>query len=308
MKVRDVPRREFVARLRREGIHLRTGAFVTKLKTSYRDVAEAVHFLYADHELDGADGFADFHLDIVPQRGIRRYVRRQALLLVDGRELFEPFPAHSTAPLLEWGMNWCVAASAHQYLVVHAAVLERDGRAVVMPARPGTGKSTLCAGLAHRGWRLLSDELTLLRPADGRIDALPRPISLKNESIEVLRAFAPEAKLGRVWPETTKGRMAHVRPPADAVARGAEPADPAWVVFPTYKAGRPASFDAHEKAGAFMRVADNAVNYGIQGEQGFETVTRLIDRSACYEFEYGDLEEAVAAFARLAEAPVVHRA
>jgi predicted ATPase len=31
---------------------------------------------------------------------------------------------------------------------------------VILPAPPGSGKSTLCAALVTRGWRLLSDELT----------------------------------------------------------------------------------------------------------------------------------------------------
>jgi len=30
-----------------------------------------------------------------------------------------------------------------------------------MPAKPGVGKSTLCAALAHRGWRLLAELLVL---------------------------------------------------------------------------------------------------------------------------------------------------
>ena len=41
------------------------------------------------------------------------------------------------------------------------------------------------------GWRLLSDEMTLLSTSDGQIYPVPRPISLKNESIDVIQKLSP---------------------------------------------------------------------------------------------------------------------
>ena len=106
---------------------------------------------------------------------------------------FNPLPAEQAFPLLEWGLNWCVATQCHQYLILHAAVLERGGRALIMPAPPGSGKSTLCAALVARGWRLFSDELALIEIGGGQIVPLPRPISLKNESIDrIISGFWPE--------------------------------------------------------------------------------------------------------------------
>jgi len=299
MRLGDAPVSVFRARLRDEGILLRTGPFVTHLRSPFRDLADAIHFVYASFALEER-GFADFHLAIVPPRTLRRFVRRQALFESDGQALFEPYPRALTMPLFEWGLNWCVASRSNQYLIVHSAVLERDGRAVLLPAKPGTGKSTLCAALAHRGWRLLSDEMALIRPADGRLDAVPRPIGLKNESIDIVRAFVPEARIGPVWPNTAKGTVAHLSPPEDAVERAQESAAPAWIVFPRWKAGASARFEAHGKAGAFMRVADNCMNYDMLGETGFETLGATIDACGCWEFEYGRLEDAIRAFEALA--------
>ena len=71
---------------------------------------------------------------------------------------------------------------------------------------PGSGKSTLAAGLVYRGgWRLLSDELALLSLGDGAVSALPKPISLKNESIAIMKRFAPGASFSREsWIELQK--------------------------------------------------------------------------------------------------------
>ena len=76
--------------------------------------------------------------------------------------------------------------------MLHAAVVERNGSALFLPAMPGSGKSTLCAALTYRGWRLFSDEFGLIEPARGAVLPLPRAIPLKNRSIEVIRRFAPQ--------------------------------------------------------------------------------------------------------------------
>ncbi len=308
MTLADLSPDELRARLRAEGVRIRMGPYVTRVRSTFPDLAQAIRHGYSGHEID-EDGFSDFDVAIARPRGIRRWARPQALFLYDGRPLFEPYPARLSMPLFEWGLNWCLAGSLHDHLVVHAAVLERLGRAILMPAKPGAGKSTLCTALVHRGWRLLSDEMALVRPADGAIDPIPRPVALKEQSIEVIRRFAPEAAFGALWRDTIKGTVAYVRPPGDALARAREPALPAWIVFPTWTRGAGARFAPHGKADAFLRVADNSFNYGMLGVRGFETVAALVERCACLEFSYGDLAEAVRAFDRLSEgAPVLSEA
>lgn len=90
-----------------------------------------------------------------------------------------------------------------------------------MPAPPGSGKSTLCAALVNSGWRLLSDELTLVR-LDGLLGLVPRPISLKIESIDFIRGFARNTILGIPLEGILTGTVAHVKAPADSVAGVAE--------------------------------------------------------------------------------------
>ena len=140
--------------------------------------------------------------------------------------------------MMEWGLNWCISGHMHQYLILHAAVLARGDDAVILPGPPGAGKSTLTAALALRGWRLLSDELTLIDPETGLLHGLARPVSLKNQSIDVIRAFAPEAVIGPVARDTAKGTVAHLKPSTVSVAGWRFPAKPAWVVFPRWEKRR----------------------------------------------------------------------
>jgi HprK-related kinase A len=178
-------------------------------------------------------------------------------------------------------------------------VVEKEGRAVILPAPPGSGKSTLCAALVARGWRLLSDELTLVRLDDGQVDPVPRPVSLKNGSIDVIRAWAPQALLSPPVTDTVKGTVAHMRAPYESVARALEPATPAWIVFPTWRAGAAAELVPVPRARAHLRLAENAFNYSLLGAAGFTAAARLADHARSFDFSYGTLDDAMAVFERL---------
>jgi HprK-related kinase A len=279
------------------GIRLRTGAFSTLLRSPIGGVADGLHLLYGDYPLAPPDTFADFHLELVRPATLRRWVRPQVTLLYDGRALFKPLPLDQAFPMFEWGLNWCVSSRANRYLIVHAAVVEKGGRAVILPAPPGSGKSTLCAALVGRGgWRLLSDELTLLRLDDGLLHPLPRPISLKNTSIRVIADYVPGCVMSRPVTDTVKGTVAHLRAPADSVARAGEPARPAWVVFPRYEAGAAMTATPLPRADTFMQLAQNSFNYSLLGSEGFTALAELVERSGGYRFRYGVLDDALAFF------------
>ncbi len=70
-----------------------------------------------------------------------------------------------------------VASSPH--LAVHAAVLARGARTLVLPGRSGLGKTTLSVALLRDGWQLVSDEALVL-PWEGGTRPLPyaRPLAL----------------------------------------------------------------------------------------------------------------------------------
>jgi hypothetical protein len=275
---------------------------ITRVQSTLTAVAEGITLLYANHGVQEPPGFADFHVRIGPPSGVRRWLHPQVVFQFDGAPPFNPLPGDQGFPLMEWGFNWCVSAHCHQYLIIHAAVVERWGRALVLPAPPGSGKSTLCGGLVSRGWRLLSDELALISPETGQITPLARPISLKNASIGVIGRFAPDLLIGPTVHDTVKGSVAHLRPPAEGVRRQAETAMPRWVVTPRYAAGEPAQLRTLPKGRAFMLLADSAFNYELHGRPGFELLGNLIATCDCYEFTYADLDEAVAIFDRMAAA------
>jgi len=282
-------------RLRRAGICLRTGPFVVHLKTALPTIANAVGVLYKDFCCDFSS-FADFHVSVSRPRNFRRWWRPQVVCYLNDESPFTPLPADQSFIAFESLLNWSIYSRVYNFLIIHAAAVERAGFAVILPAPPGSGKSTLCAALASRGWRLLTDELTIIDLDSGLVVPMPRPISLKNESIDIMQAFAPKEMFGEKTHGTVKGTIAHMRPPTESVLRMHNLVPPRWIIFPTYRAGALTTTDYLGKGGTFMRLSGGLVNYPVLGARGFDTLTRLIDQTDCYDFTYSELNDAVAWF------------
>jgi HprK-related kinase A len=293
--ISDLGEPAFAARLHGKGLGVRLGPFDVKLRSSVRTIDSALHRLYRDYMLlDGEDHVFNMHLRIVSTRHWRRPQVRTVRLLVDGRAPHDDLPLGHALAALEWGLNLVIALRSHSWLMLHSAAVERHGGVLLLPAWPGSGKTTLCTALVFRGWRLFSDEFGLVEPRSGAVAPIPRPMPLKNESIEVIRGFAPDAELGPTIPNTRKGTIAHVKPPADSIRNSGKSAPARWIVFPRWSRGAQFACEEMPKLDAFMMLASNAFNYEMLGETAFVAVRSLVETTRCFRLVYSDLDRAVA--------------
>ncbi|MFO1193801.1 MAG: HprK-related kinase A [Rhodoferax sp.] len=290
-------------RLANEGVVLPCGPFHVRITSDLDEVAIGLETLYADFPEPDPRGFVDFEVRVASTSPLRRYVRRQARFVCDGRVPFKPLPARQAFAMLEWGLNWVISSHAHDHLVVHAAAVERGGRALMLVADPGSGKSTLCAALVHQGWRLLSDELALVNLATGLLTPIARPVNLKNRSIDIVRALGPGVQIGPVCTDTAKGDVAHMRPPADSVAALQRPARPWMLVFPHYQEGADLAVRAPGKAHAFAEMVRHSFNFALLAGDGFRSIGRLMDQVRVFDMRYGALEQVLPEIQRLWEMP-----
>ena len=297
MKLSELTEADLLRQCIGGGLNWQVGPFVIRVKSRLPEVARGLAFLYAEFPLVEQDAVVDAEIIVRRKLPWPGWVS----IRVDGAMQYNWLRRKLVTPMIEWTMNVCVFQRPHQYFMVHAGVVASQGRAAILPGRAGSGKSTLCAALVQNGWRLMSDEVALIRPSDGMIQPVPRPISLKEESIDAIRRFAPDAVLGPEWSGTSKGTVAHLLPPPDSVARADETAQPVWLLFPVFEKGATATLEPVTKAAALMRTADNAFNYSVFGQQGFEMLAALIDRCDCYEFRYGNLPDALDRFETLGQ-------
>ena len=274
---------------------LRTGPFTVRLRCEHAPSLANLQRLYRYHPAADADALGDFSIGLLRPFGLRRWWRPQVQLHTDSTTPFEPFPLDHALPLFEWGLNWCIATQAHRFLMLHSGVVEKDGLAIIMPALPGSGKSTLSAALMLRGWRLISDEFGLIQPQDPQLllHPLPRPIPLKNRSIEVIREFSQQAELGPVFPRTRKGDVAHLMASEHSQQNCMQTARPGWVLFPRYQSGSQTRLETLSRGWAFLKISSNSFNYKLQGARGFNAVADLVERCPAFALEYSDLDQAI---------------
>lgn len=284
-----------------EGIKLIIGPFNFSVTTSFAEVVDNLYRLYGHFDIVPSNQIIDFEVSVRRPNNIRRWFKPQAFFYLDGKSPFLPLPAAQAFPLLEWGMNWCIAQHTQEQLTIHAAVLEKNGATVILPAASGSGKSTLTAILALQGWRLLSDEMTLVDLESLAITPIARPISLKNDSIRVIKSLNQTAVFSDIVKDTNKGTIAHLKPDNHAIHEINRKVSPTTIVFPKYEAKAQTSLTKIDKGQAFMRTIEQCFNYSLLAEDGFECMEKLIKTCNCYEFIYSSTADAIENFDMIAK-------
>jgi HprK-related kinase A len=283
---------EFSHRLAHGDLPLRVGPYIYNLQSNLPLVAAGIKKLYGDFRVADANEFVDYDVALTCD-GLLRRIAGRANFFFDRTKPFDSIPVGQAYAFLEWGMNWCVSLHANEYLKLHAAAISIGETAVIMPGIPGAGKSTLCAGLALRGWRILSDEHAMIPPGTTEVVPLCRPVSLKNESIEVIRRFSPDVVFGPVSKETHKGLVVHMKADMHPASHDKASVPARAMIFPRFTREEPQKLSHRRKADSFILAAYHSFNYSLLCEAGFEAMKTLIDHVDCYDLVYHDLDWAI---------------
>jgi HprK-related kinase A len=271
---------------------VRIGPVGFRVGSDWRAPVALLKTLYADYP-GPHDGIPDFNVRLFAARPWRRFMR-PAVMIGGDFVLPEAAPLPLAQGLLaaEMGMNLQMALGQRRYLLLHASVVERDGRALLMTGMSGAGKSTLAALLGARGWRLMGDEFALVDPATGLVHAFPRLVSLKNAAIAVVEQGVLAGRFGPLLEGTPKGAIRHLVPDSAAVAAMDRPAAPALILFPRF------GFESAEREVApsevFVRLTQASTNFVAMGERGFDTLSRLVKTVPARAIDYPDTDGAIA--------------
>ena len=123
------------------------------------------------------------HLYSLVVGGARRSssARRYNLVYADAVRVARSMDLDAVLEVLESDLQLYVADMARRRVFVHAGVVGWNGRAIVIPGRSHSGKSTLVAALLEAGATYYSDEYAVLDER-GRVHPYAKPLALRHES------------------------------------------------------------------------------------------------------------------------------
>jgi hypothetical protein len=125
-------------------------------------------------------------------------VRRFSLLYADDARLAREMDLAFVLKMLELDLQLYIAEFAPHRVFVHAGVVGWRDRAIVLPGKSFSGKSTLVAALVRSGATYYSDEYALF-DAHGRVHPFARPLALRQKKGEWASYLPGDlgAKVGR---------------------------------------------------------------------------------------------------------------
>lgn len=164
-----------------------------------------------------------------------------------------------------------IAEMTERRVFVHAGVVGWNGRAILLPGRSCTGKTTLVAELVRWGATYYSDEFAVLDER-GFLHPYPRPLGLR-ENGSLRQTRCPVERLGG--------------------SPGAVPLPPALVILSRFKTGtewRP----RHISPGrALLGLLDNAVSARRNPAAALKTLKQVVNQSFAVKGVRGEGQQVV---------------
>jgi hypothetical protein len=199
-------------------------------------------------------------------------VRRLNLLYGDIARLARSRELDEVLETFESNLRLYVAEAARRRLFIHAGVVGWRGRAILIPGRSFSGKTTLVAELVRAGASYYSDEYAVL-DADGYVHPYSQPLSLRGPGT---------ARQTKCEVETLGGR------------RGVKPLPVGMIIVSRYKEGakwRPRSLS--EGLGA-MALLNNTVSVRRQPQVAMNTLHKVVSQATILKSVRGEASEAIA--------------
>lgn len=199
------------------------------------------------------------------------------------------------APIVK-SLVWSTAVNNHDFFLdIHAGVVGDGSQCILLPAPPGSGKSTLTASLMHAGYQFYSDEVALLE--EGSFDVFPVPlaIGIKTSGIDALASRFPNLRGLQVHQRGDGKQVAYLTPLPEFRPPNDDPCPVAALVFPRYAPDATTSLVPLSKCDALKRLLDECE--AVPSRLDFnkvEALVKWISRTPCYSLTFESIEAAIA--------------
>jgi hypothetical protein len=209
----------------------------------------------------------------------------------DGIAIGRAHRLSQVAPIVKAAV-WQSAINAQGFLFyIHAGVVGTGASCVLLPAAPGSGKSSLTAALVHRGFRYFSDEVALIEPATFHVSPMPLAICIKSTGWDLMARYYPEILSLPVHVRSDARVLRYIPPPADSVEQIPMPVG--HIIFPRYEEAAPTRLERVKRSEALGRLMGECLALRQRLDQNnVRQLVRWITGVECYELTFSSLETA----------------
>lgn len=227
------------------------------------------------------------------------------LLVYRDRELFATcLGTEALAPVVK-SLVWMTALRDQRYFLnVHAGVVSDGASCILLPAAPGSGKSTLTAALIHTGYEYFSDEVALLEDVTLNVFPVPLAICVKESGIDALADRFPQLRSIAIHDRADGKRVAYVPPPADRLPAMGDARPVTGLIFPRFTQAEKPAFVPLPRAEALQRLLGECLGVSEALDMyRVDALVQWISRISCHALTYGCTDEAVAEVASVFPRP-----
>jgi len=274
--------------VRDQTCHFSIGVVDVTLRSACRSFVDEYLSLYAPYRQD-ARGPESIDVEILP-RGRFPWLRGPYTLRSSGVSDCQVAKRYEVLPHLEWYINWQIISSRSEYVQLHASSLELDGQAMVLPGDPGSGKSTLTAGLLARGWSYLCDEFALIDPWTRTVHPYPRALCIKEAGFGVVERLGLPLCRKTPYHKCTKGRVAFLNPLDVNGGIVGQPSPVRWVVFPKYVEDAKPTLHPIARSQAAYLLARQCFNIRVDEKLSLSSLAAIARGADCYQLIAGDID------------------
>lgn len=196
----------------------------------------------------------------------------------------------------EHKINRCLVEALGGHLLLHAAGVSRRSAAILLPGKPGSGKTSLAARLVELGCGYITDELVIADFDSNRVMPFPKALTLKPGSFDAFDHLATK-------PSNLDGHDVWYLCP-ERLRRGSvvqEPSSIRLIVFPRYCAGSRTDVTHLSIGETVLGLFETAVNIARHKEHGLDHLIRIAQGARGYGLPFGDLDQACEAILGIVE-------
>jgi len=203
--------------------------------------------------------------------------------------LYRGSSAAECADILLGDSSRALADRSARGLLFHAAGLAWHGRGLLLPGRIASGKTTLSAWLATRGFDFLSDELIFVPTGSTTLHALTRPLNVKSPSRSVLRPYFDFDRQAAQLLSTPRGDLI----PVELLRPQNELSAPALhtIILPHYAPAAHFKLEPLSPARAAFTLIETVVNARNLPDQGMPELARLARAVPAQQLIYSDFAQ-----------------